>query len=108
MSGPQRTFLVITVDIDPSRDAEFNEWYDTRHLPEVLACPGFVSGRRLRALDTGQSPRYVTCYEIEGPDVLDSPEVKAVAGWGPFADEVTGYARYWFHDIAGSEVGRDA
>lgn len=55
------------------RDDEFNEWYDSTHVPEVLAVEGFVSAQRFRrstALDRPDSPepefRYAALYEIEG------------------------------------------
>jgi hypothetical protein len=61
------------------RDEDFNAWYDTYHLKEVVAnCPGFVAGQRykLNPLQrTGQgagrpSPwGYIAIYEIEGDDL---------------------------------------
>lgn len=91
--------LVISVDIDPSHDREFNQWYEQVHLPEIVACPGILSGRRMVSPDGDQRPRYITIYEVEHRDVLESPEVRAVAGWGPFADEVSNYHRYWFEPV---------
>jgi hypothetical protein len=37
---------------DPSREQEYNDWYDNVHVPEVLETPGSVSARRLRLADT--------------------------------------------------------
>ena len=34
----QGIFLVY-VDINTQHDKEFNEWYNTEHLPELLAVP---------------------------------------------------------------------
>jgi len=31
---------------DPAREAEFNEWYDKTHLPDILETPGFVRATR--------------------------------------------------------------
>ena len=39
--------LIVTVEVDPSIEAEWNRWYDTVHLPDALACPGFRRGRRI-------------------------------------------------------------
>lgn len=89
-------FLVISVDIDPALDDRFHEWYEEVHVPEVLACPGFLGARRMVSPDREQRPRYVTIYEVEGRDVLETPEVRSVSGWGPFADDVSNYHRYWF------------
>ena len=41
--------LVVLVEIDASAEAAWNEWYDNVHLPEALACPGVLSGRRYRS-----------------------------------------------------------
>ena len=41
--------LVVTVEVDASVEAEWNRWYDAVHVPDVLACPGVVSGRRYLA-----------------------------------------------------------
>ena len=34
-------FLVYT-DIDPKFEEEFNAWYNTEHLGELLSLPGFL------------------------------------------------------------------
>lgn len=55
------------------RDDEFNEWYDTTHIPDILALDGFVSAQRFRrstALDRPDAAApeftYIALYEIEG------------------------------------------
>jgi hypothetical protein len=30
----------------PGTEEEFNRWYDSTHMPEVLSLPGFVAGQR--------------------------------------------------------------
>lgn len=60
------TLLVLT-NPKPGQDAEFNRWYDQRHLPDVLATPGFVSAQRF-ALGGDPSSlqwRYMALYEFE-------------------------------------------
>ena len=52
----------------PERDAEFNEWYESVHMPEVLALDGFVSARRFRPVRPGEP--YVAVYEIDADDDL--------------------------------------
>ena len=96
-----RKLLVVTVDIDPRHDAEFNHWYDTVHAPEIVACEGIHSSWRLRSDDLDQRPRYVTCYVVDGPEALETDELMAVRGWGPFGDAVTNYRRLWFDWVGG-------
>lgn len=54
------------------KDAEYNHWYDGQHLPDVLAIPGVISGRRYRVLSStaaGSSQwQYVAVYEMECDD----------------------------------------
>ena len=105
MSARGNLLLVVTADIDPALDHEFDAWYEREHLPEITACPGFISGRRIVSPDRDQRPRLVTVYEVEGKHVMETPELKAVSGWGPFADQVSGYRRYWFEPYG--DVFRD-
>lgn len=55
------------------REDEYNEWYDTVHLGEVLQVPGFVAARRYAAgpaVRGGAPPYgYLSIYEIEADDL---------------------------------------
>src|ERR1700675_3253474 len=64
-------FLVYT-DIDPVHDEEFNAWYETEHLPDLLRLPGFLDAARYVAVKGG--PKYLAAYELESADALKSPE----------------------------------
>jgi hypothetical protein len=55
----------------PSEDEAFYErWYMTEHFPERLGVPGFLRGRRYRAIDADRT--YFTFYELESAEVLFS------------------------------------
>lgn len=55
----------------PVDDAAFYErWYMTEHFPERLGVPGFLRGRRYRAIDADRT--YFTFYDLASPDVLFS------------------------------------
>jgi hypothetical protein len=68
--------LVFTNPTD-GREAEFNEWYDTTHVRDVLAVPGVVAARRyaVSEVDTAEtegmpSPpppahRYLAIYRLD-------------------------------------------
>jgi hypothetical protein len=66
------TFLVLT-NATGDRHDEFNEWYNNRHLPDVLAVEGFVAAQRFRLaeLDPPQESahRYMALYEVEADDL---------------------------------------
>ena len=70
---PNRGLLLTMTETPPEIEAEFNDWYDTEHLPERLAIPGFISALRWQAdLPPGQG-RYLATYELESAAVLESP-----------------------------------
>ena len=76
MSSIERTgrgLLVVMMDSDPTHDDDFNRWYNEEHVPERLACPGFLSARRFVA-QPGTEPRFLTLYELETPGAVETPE----------------------------------
>jgi hypothetical protein len=69
----QYFFLVFSNPVE-GQEAEYNRWYNNDHGPDVLAIPGFVSGRRfvladlqLRAVPR-KMPRYLILYRIVTAD----------------------------------------
>jgi hypothetical protein len=70
-------FLLVTMHAPPAFEEEFNAWYDTEHLPERLAVPGFETALRFVCLSG--HPRYLAIYDLERPEVLDSPAYLKVA-----------------------------
>src|SRR5436309_6316446 len=66
-------FLVNSMNVEPAAEAEFNEWYNTEHIPALAAVPGVLCARRFRA--TSANRRYVALYH------LVSPEVQATEAW---------------------------
>ena len=38
--------LVVTAEVDAEIEVAWNRWYYEVHLPDALACPGVLSGRR--------------------------------------------------------------
>ena len=66
-------FLVYT-DVGSNHEDEFNDWYNTEHLPELLAVPGILAAARYEAVKGG--PKYLAAYEIESTDVLHSAAFK--------------------------------
>lgn len=67
-------FLVYTDLIDPKYEEEFNAWYNTEHLAELLACPGILSAARYEATKGG--PKYLAFYELESLAAMQTPEFK--------------------------------
>ena len=67
------TFVVLSNPTTPGQEAEYNEWYNKIHIPDVLNVPGFVAAQRFKLADAqfGDGPhahRYLALYEIETDD----------------------------------------
>ncbi|WP_316201190.1 MULTISPECIES: DUF4286 family protein [unclassified Bradyrhizobium] len=67
--------LLTSMNIDAEHEADFNNWYDSEHLEERVAIPGFIEARRYVA-EQG-SPKYLCLYSTETIDVLDSAAYRA-------------------------------
>jgi len=72
----RRGLLLVMMDIDPEHEDEFERWYREEHLPDRAHCPGFLSARRFRAIEGG--PKYMAFYDLESPEVLESPEYRKI------------------------------
>ena len=63
---------MVWVDVPADKEEDFNRWYNEEHLDELLAIPGILSAARYVAVSG--SPKYLACYEMESPEVRDTPE----------------------------------
>ncbi len=70
-------FLLNAMNVVSEHEAEFNEWYNTEHIPQLAAVPGVIMARRFRA--TNANRKYVALYHLESPDVQASPTWKNAA-----------------------------
>ncbi len=68
--------LLVAMEVEPAHEAEFNRWYDEEHVPERLSHPGILTGRRFRSVQG--APKYLALYDLESPEVLDTPEYQAI------------------------------
>lgn len=57
---------------------EVDDWYDTEHIPERLAVPGFLTAQRWAAADG--SPVSVVLYDLEDLTVLDGEAYRSIGG----------------------------
>lgn len=63
--------LAIWNGIADEAEADFAAWHVREHIPERVAVPGFLRGRRYLA-EAG-APRYFNFYETETPETLVAP-----------------------------------
>jgi RimJ/RimL family protein N-acetyltransferase len=68
--------------IEPSRKAEWDEWY-LGHLAAMASVPGVLSAQRFRALDPGV-PQSLAIYTVTSPAVFESDVYRRTRGMGPF------------------------
>lgn len=92
-SSDRKGFLLVLMDPPPPFEEEFNAWYDTEHLPQRMAVPGFESGRRYVSIRG--APRYLALYDMTSPAVLESQAYLQVSldRSTPWTKRVTSLAR---------------
>ena len=69
--------LLIAMNVAPEHEAEFNEWYNSEHIPALGGVTGTLSARRYRG--TGSTQKYAALYHLASPDVVRSREWKEAA-----------------------------
>jgi hypothetical protein len=69
--------LLVAMNVASEHEAEFNEWYNTEHIPALGNVRGTLSARRYRG--TGATQRYAALYHLASPEVPYSSEWKAAA-----------------------------
>jgi hypothetical protein len=68
---PQTYYLLVFSNPVAGTEAEYNDWYDKQHAPDVVSVPGFVSAQRYIVSDEqlrpgAQAPtRYLVVFRIE-------------------------------------------
>jgi hypothetical protein len=95
-----RYVLIASMDVTPEAESLFNEIYDTEHVPNLLQVPGvrsvtrmkgeparFAIGGSMRELPA-PSPVYTAIYEIDDPQVLESPQWAEAVERGRWPSEV--------------------
>lgn len=95
------------MDVDPAKDALFNEVYETEHVPTLLEVPGVIAvarfktqrevtlvvGGQRRTVVVENEPAYNALYEIESPEVLVSDAWAKAVDQGRWPGEVRPFTR---------------
>jgi hypothetical protein len=63
--------ILVSMNIEPSYEEEFNDWYNTEHIPHFNRLDGVVTARRFRAIEG--DPRYVALYHVLNTDIYAMP-----------------------------------
>jgi hypothetical protein len=103
-----------SMDVDPDKEALFNEVYDTEHVPYLRKVPGVVAvtrvkldtlrvtiGGETRTIEPGMQgpPRYACMVELEHADVLTSLAWIEAVEAGRWPSEVRPFTRNRQHTL---------
>jgi len=69
-------FLIVWNDVSSATEYEYRRWHRVEHMPERLAIPGFMLGRRYADLSAAKY-RFLTIYETASTDVFSSAPYRA-------------------------------
>lgn len=85
--------LIAAMDFSNVAADEFNEWYDTEHIPERQRVPGFLSCQRWIGAENAKHS--VATYDLEGLAVLQGSAYRAIGGenLSPWSKRVTAHVQ---------------
>lgn len=85
--GAARHFYMVTFEIAPEDEPDFNEIYDTEHIPNLLRVDGVVGIIRFKdaAPNAAGWLVYSALYLLARPDLPDTPEWKTASDTGRWA-----------------------
>ena len=106
MHPKARFVFTASMDVDPEKEALFNEVYDTEHIPALLKVPGVLSVRRgvreplamflggeKKTIVAEGEPRYSAYYELESAEVLLSEAWAKAVEAGRWPSQVRPFTR---------------
>ena len=104
--------FVVSMDVDPDKEALFNEVYDQEHIPHLSKVPGVISATRLKidilrvtmggetkTVEPQGLPRYTCILELETPDVLTSAAFAKAVDAGRWPTQVRPFTRNRHHTL---------
>jgi hypothetical protein len=78
MTAGNKGLLLVMMEPPASLEEEFNDWYDTEHLPQRRALPGFESAARYVCV--AGWPKWLALYDLASLRALETAEYLAVSG----------------------------
>jgi hypothetical protein len=112
MNPKTKYLFTASMDVDPDKEALFNEVYDTEHVPELLKVPGCLAvyrstsvplrmsiGGEVKTIVAEGEPKYSAVYELESAEVLTSPAWAAAVEKGRWPAQVRPYTRNRRHTL---------
>jgi hypothetical protein len=106
MPFQSRYLFTAAMDVEPDKEALFNEVYDREHVPLLLKVPGVISVARFKTQEltmiiggerktivVENQPKYSALYELESPSVLVSPAWADAVDQGRWPGQVRPYTK---------------
>jgi len=74
-------FLAVRATVEVNREDEFNRWYNSSHIPDVVNMfPACLGASRFKVVDGDGSHQYIALYAFRTAEELkaaiNSPEIK--------------------------------
>jgi len=101
-----RYLFSAAMDVEPAKDALFNEVYDGEHVPLLLKVPGVIAvarfkkqeltmilGGERKTIVIENEPAYNALYEVESPEVLTSDAWAKAVDQGRWPGQVRPYTK---------------
>lgn len=112
MHPSTRYLFTASMDVDPEKEALFNEVYDTEHVPLLLKVPGVLAvtrttlaplkismGGEVKTIVAEGEPKYSAHYELESAEVLTSAAWAEAIEHGRWPAQVRPYTRNRRHTL---------
>ena len=90
LTGKTPYVFWVMMDVEPHKEALFNELYDGEHLPLLSKLPGYVNAVRYKTTTAGE-PRYLCVYEVDRADLPQSKAWNDMSDIGRWKPEVRPY-----------------
>ena len=104
--------FIASMDVEPAKEALFNEVYNTEHCPELGKVAGVgdirryetqpfqvVIGGETRTVSPDGQPRFHAVYEIESPEILTSTAWGEAVELGRWPEQVRPYTTNRRHTL---------
>ena len=82
--------LLVQLDIPAEYEDDFNRLYDNEHIPNLLQVNGVHGCTRYKLHESSDAntARYAAVYDIDSPEIPDSPEWKRQSDLGDWATQI--------------------
>lgn len=112
MSQISKYLFIASMDVEPEKEALFNDVYNTEHCPLLSQVPGVISiarfetqtltmimGGETRTIVVENQPKHHALYELESPEVLTSAAWADAVDSGRWPGQVRPYTQNRRHAL---------